>query len=138
MPRLFGGTALLISLFFGVGVIPHRAVADDALVSGEGLLEACQELVGTMQAAGPDAVRLHGDQAHICWGFIGAMQSVSTLTATASSSRPMLGACLPPDGTTAQLVRVFVNFANSHPELLHEKPGLVALWAFRASFPCNN
>ena len=46
------------------------------------------------------------------------------------------GFCEPPEATTGQLVKVFVKWANDHPERHHEEwnVGLFAAWA--EAFPC--
>jgi Rap1a immunity proteins len=44
----------------------------------------------------------------------------------------------PPNGwTTRQAVKVFANFLNQHPAVLHEPIADLALIAFRESWPCQ-
>jgi hypothetical protein len=46
--------------------------------------------------------------------------------------------CLPPDGiTNTQAARVVVKYLREYPEELHRHEFVLALWAFKAAFPCE-
>jgi hypothetical protein len=74
-------------------------------------------------------------RAHICYGFISAIQDLSALTESVDGPT-LTGACLPPEGKLLQLVRVFTNYARTNPAELNQKAGLVVIKAFGRAFPC--
>jgi hypothetical protein len=109
--------ALAIAALLAIGSLPRPTAASEVLTSGEGLLEACNELEQGIRPAGVGLVSIVGRGAEMCWTFIGAMQQVSVFTD--ASDRPYLEACPPPASSLSQLVRVFTTFATAHPEYLH-------------------
>jgi hypothetical protein len=44
--------------------------------------------------------------------------------------------CVPGEATNQQLARVFVKYANAHPEKLHDEAHSLVLAAFAQAFPC--
>jgi hypothetical protein len=86
-----------------------------------------------------DRVTITGNdpQAFECWGYLNAFQQLSVIRFRNESDKVSItGACLPEEGTLTQLIRVFVSYAEKHPEELHKQAGLVALDAIQAAFPC--
>jgi Rap1a immunity proteins len=126
----------LLTALVTIGAVPHHAIAAEPLVSGEGMLAACEELERTIRPTGGDWVNFTSRDAGECWAFVGAMQQVSRFTDPTNRSA-LSGTCLPPDSTLTQLIRVFTSFARAHPEVLHERPAQVVLWAFQSAFPCQ-
>jgi hypothetical protein len=127
-----------LAVLLAAGAVPHRAAAEDLpplVFSGEGMLEACEELERNGKTTGPDSLRMSGQDAPACWGFMGAMMQVSRYGD--DNKHPILKACLPPNGSLLQFVRVFTTFVRAHPELLHERPVDLAVLAFQAAFPCK-
>jgi hypothetical protein len=124
--------ALLIA---SIAANPLRAVAAEPLGSGEGLLEACEELGRSLKPKGGDQVFFTGINASICWGFMGAMQRVANY-GDPVTQKGQFGACLPPESSLTQLIRVFTAFAKAHPQRLHEQPDRVVIEAFQSAFPC--
>jgi hypothetical protein len=48
----------------------------------------------------------------------------------------LLGFCPSPGTKLTQYVRVFTNYARTHPQELHEKASLLVLRAMLQAFPC--
>jgi hypothetical protein len=121
----------VILLLLIAGCVPARAFE-----SANELLSACERFLG--------GVRLHGDQfsiqnndtsAYQCWGYIMAFQELSAIVDEGAKDT-ITRACPPPVSTGIQMVRVFVSYAQKHPEMLHERAGIMVLDAFRTAFPC--
>jgi hypothetical protein len=70
--------AALAAALLTIGSLPRPAAATDVLTSGEGLLEACNEFEQGIKPGGGNLVQFGGLAAYTCWGFMGAMQQVST------------------------------------------------------------
>ena len=70
-----------------------------------------------------------------CWGFMSAVHQYSTLADR--EGRPLLGSCPPPDATEIQIIRVFVDYANAHPDKLKLRAAAVAYNAMADAFPCK-
>lgn len=101
------------------------------------LLNACQVLDRGVEVAGPE-VRLPNDaRAYMCWGYMQAAQNFAVLLLE-GTSRPLLGACVTPEATLLQLIRVFTHYARSHRAKLKLQAGEVVMGAFQDSFPCRH
>jgi hypothetical protein len=70
-----------------------------------------------------------------CFGAFLAIQQLAT-TRLLGASRGALRLCLPPTSTTVELVKVFIRYAVTHPEVDHTKFTDVALASLWAAFPC--
>lgn len=125
--------ALVITSFLSACVWPSMALAQQ---NANTLLSHCSLLLQTSQANGGAISFSDAPEAAICWGFMQAMQDLSSISFD-GGKRTVTGACLPSDSSASQLVRVFVNYAQSHPAQLHERPSLVVLRAFSSAFPCG-
>lgn len=66
--------------------------------------------------------------AYMCFGYFGAVQDLITA---------FPGICIPSEVRETQIIRVFVAYAEAHPETLHEQPQIIALTALAAAFPCT-
>ena len=45
--------------------------------------------------------------------------------------------CLPKGVTLEQAIHVLLKYLNEHPDLTHEDAVTLALWAFKAAWPCQ-
>jgi hypothetical protein len=121
----------LMLLLLIAGCVPARSYE-----SANELLSDCERFLG--------AVRLRGNQfsiqnddptAYACWGYIRAFQELSA-TVIEGDTFAIIHACPPAEGTTLQMVRVLVAYAQKHSERLHEKAAWMAISAFTSAFPC--
>jgi hypothetical protein len=71
-----------------------------------------------------------------CWGAFSTIQDVGQIWWPDSPNRTALWLCLPPDGTTLELVKVFIRYMDEHPNRGHERFGLVVLDSLREAYPC--
>lgn len=101
------------------------------------LLSSCELFLGSVRAQGNGfAIQTNDPGALQCWGYIQAAQELSAIV-DEGAKHPLTRACPPAESTGLQLVRVFVSYAQRHPEHLHERAGLLVIEAFRAAFPCS-
>jgi hypothetical protein len=99
------------------------------------MLRACEILQRGMHIEGEMVYLPPGEDVHQCWGFMSAVQEYSTLAD--QDGKTLLDACPNPDTTTVQIIHVFINYANAHPEKLGLKAAAVAYNAMADAFPCK-
>jgi hypothetical protein len=133
-PCISGGLKMrlaLVLLLLLAGCVPAASFEN-----ANELLSGCELFLGSVRMQGTGfAIQTNDTNAHQCWGYIQAVQALSAVV-NEGDKFPITHACLPPTSTGLQLVRVFVSYAQRHPENLHERAGSMALDAFRAAFPC--
>ncbi len=71
-----------------------------------------------------------------CWGAFTVLQKV-IYSVDAESLRPIFSICAPAASTRSQLITVFVQYAERHPQRLHEDFFVVGLDSLRMAFPCK-
>jgi len=98
------------------------------------LRDLCREYIATDDATHP---------AGQCLGYIeGAVDAINVSRASILSIHPHSTVPLPPawcapkEGTTDELVRVFLKFIDGHPEKLSHAAADVVWQALSASYPC--
>ncbi|GJD52439.1 hypothetical protein OPKNFCMD_5204 [Methylobacterium crusticola] len=126
MPNLLRAAALAALL----AASPVRAADGAALVA------QCKSLLRSAKVRGDQVDFRQAPDTVACWAFMGAVQDLAG-AADSAQQPPLLGACLPPDGTLLQLVRAVVAYGGAHPPSLREKAGVLALLALRDAFPCK-
>ncbi len=100
------------------------------------LLTGCQVLVTSARASGDRTTISKEPTASVCWGFMGAVQELSDMSFD-GGLRTVTGACLPSEITRLQLIRVFLSYAQAHPEKLHYPASQLVLVAWTEAFPCK-
>lgn len=105
-----------------------------AAASANDLLPSCEYLIRNMGAAQDDRVRVNADGMP-CWNYFLAIQDLSILAET-DIKHPMLGFCPPAKSRLTQIIRVFVEYAEHNPAILHDSAAFVAVGALRNAFPC--
>ena len=122
---------LLAMLWLATLIVPAVAIQNAAE-----LLSACEDFERNVKdkGGGQLSLPLKGD-VYTCFGFMNAIQDLSVLLN--SDTTRLLGSCPPPSSRVSQLIRVFTNYARTHPERLHEKAGDVAILALQNAFPCR-
>ena len=66
-----------------------------------------------------------------CWGAFAAVQTAFHLRDRS------VGVCLPKESTRLQLIRVFLQYVDQHPESSHEDFVWISILAFDEAFPCE-
>jgi hypothetical protein len=102
--------------------------------SGSGLLQACEALEREIRISGNNIQLPARPDVYKCWGYMAAVQDLSV--AVDETGKPLLGSCSGPNTKLTQLIRVFTNYARTHPQELHEKAALLAGRAMISAFPC--
>jgi Rap1a immunity proteins len=115
-----------------VGAVRHA----NAQANASELLAQCEVLERGARVEGELLSLPRDPSAQVCYGFISAIQDLSALTDSVDGPT-LTGACLPPEGTLLQLVRVFTKYARTNPAELDQKAGLVVIKAFWRAFPCR-
>lgn len=119
-------------LALALSLAPTLAPAD-AKASAADMLTKCKQweyYTDSGLSIAPDAVLNVG----LCLGFFSAWNGVARMFG--GSPQSALGVCRPPNVTNGQMARIFVKYAQNHPEQLHEGEGIVALYAISEAFPC--
>jgi hypothetical protein len=103
--------------------------------SGDALLQACEALERTVRISG-DKVRLpERTDVYKCWGYMSAVQDFSILV-DYETNKTLFRSCPGPKTTLTQLIRVFTNYARTHPQELHDKASVLVYQAMAEAFPC--
>jgi hypothetical protein len=99
------------------------------------LLHVCELLQSGMHVHGTQVFIPPGSDVAQCWGFMLAVQQYAILAD--HEGKTFLGACPRPDTTTTQVLRIFIDYARSHPEMLGLPAAAVAFNAMADAFPCG-
>ena len=103
--------------------------------TGSTLLQACEALEREAHLEG-DNIRLpNKPDVHKCWGYMSAVQDFSAVWVD-DPPKPLLGYCPAPGTKLMQHIRVFNNYARTHPQELHEKAPVLVMRAMLSAFPC--
>jgi hypothetical protein len=104
--------------------------------TGDGLLQACEALEREIRISGNNVQLPARADVHKCWGYMGAVQDFSVMVDN-QTGKTLFHSCPGPDTTLTQLIRVFTNYARTHPQELHEKASLLVYRAMLHAFPCS-
>jgi hypothetical protein len=124
------------SLFIaGLIVLAFVSRAEAQLSGSLDLQTNCERgLAGIKLSGGTFQLPVAGGGAYQCFGFIAAIQQLSTVYVEGHS---LINLCLPERSNLFQLVRVVVAYGQKHPEKLSE--GNAAVFVINAladAFPC--
>jgi hypothetical protein len=103
--------------------------------TGNGLLQACEALERQIRISGENVQLPDSGDVHKCWGYMGAVQDFAG--AVDETGQRLLGFCPSPGTKLTQHIRVFNNYARTHPQELHEKASVLVLRAMQNAFPCS-
>lgn len=99
------------------------------------LLSGCEDFLDAYRPSGVGfTLRPESASVYECWGYINAIMQLSALT---DHGRTLTGACPAPAFSALQVIEVLVAYLRKHPEALHERAGVVAVFALRQAFPCD-
>jgi hypothetical protein len=99
------------------------------------MLSACRP-VAQAQIVGENIEMPPGAGPAMCWGFFIGLQKVINLI-PAQGQQPFLSVCAPEKSNRAQLIAIFVRYAEQNPQRHHEDVFWVAVDSLRAAFPCR-
>jgi hypothetical protein len=99
------------------------------------LLHVCEMLRRGMHVEGTQVFLPPGSDVAQCWGLMLAVQQYSILAD--HDGKTLLGACPKPDTTTTHVLRIFIEYARSHPDKLGLPAAAVAFNAMADAFPCE-
>lgn len=100
------------------------------------VLQQCRTALALFDSGGeaPKAATALTD-ATWCSGYVSAIMDMNIwLQANGTASAP----CLPENSTAEQGVRVFVRYANDHPEQMNQPPAILVTRALQLAFPCSD
>jgi Rap1a immunity proteins len=109
--------------------------AHGSVESANELLSSCEDFLDAYRPSGVGfTLQPEGGPAYECWGYINAILQLSALT---DHGRTLTGACLAPATSALQIIEVVVAYLQGHPQELHERAGVEAVYALRQAFPCG-
>ena len=131
---------LLTVLAIFVLLTPNSEVS--ARTGGE-VLQSCEAYVRGVKTIGPDLIRIP-PEARLCTDYLEAIMDLvpsvwpeDCITPSGPCKKSVLRIC-PPEGVKlSQYIRIFVNYAQRNPNLLHDEAGHIAILAFQQAFPCR-
>lgn len=102
------------------------------------MLTDCKAAIETAEGRHPSRETIEGRLASdkqmtssiSCMAYVAGFVSATRLYGN------RLGVCLPEEMDGVQAVRVYVNYMQKHPEVLHLPPGALLHWAIESAFPC--
>jgi hypothetical protein len=121
----------VVALFLATGAVSTPAHSE----TGNGLLQACEALERTARLSGDNVQLPARADVHICWGYMSAVQDFAVLR-DPETKKTLFRSCPGPDTTLMQFIRVFTNYARTHPQELHWEASDVVYRAMQSAFPC--
>ncbi|WP_026190428.1 Rap1a/Tai family immunity protein [Methylobacterium sp. WSM2598] len=112
------------------------AASDASAADGDQIVTQCKSLLRTAKQRGDTLDYRQDPDTVSCFAFMSAVQNLAVVAERADAP-PLLGACLPPEGTLLQLIRAVVAYGKAHPPALRESAGVLALLALRDAYPCD-
>jgi hypothetical protein len=102
--------------------------------TGNTLLQACEALEREARIEEGQVRLPNKPDVHKCWGYMGAVQDFSGLVD--DTGQRLLNSCPDPKTKLTQHIRVFTNYARTHPQELHERAPVLIMRAMQLAFPC--
>jgi hypothetical protein len=99
------------------------------------MLRSCEILQRGMHVEGSSVFLPPDVDARQCWGFMSAVQQFTTLAD--QNGKTFLNSCPPADTKLSDVIRIFVDYARSHPDKMNLKAAAVAYNAMADAFPCK-
>ena len=103
--------------------------------TGNTLLQACEALEREARLEGDNIWLPNKADVHKCWGYMGAVQDFSVVW-MGDPPKPLLDFCPGPKTKLIQFIRVFNNYARTHPQELHQPAPVLIFRAMQLAFPC--
>jgi Rap1a immunity proteins len=123
----------LVTLLF----ITMAAVGQAKALTANDILTSCEALLRNFKPLGGEQMSIPNQGAQ-CAGYISAFQGLSVLIENNNDgSGRILKICAPPESTLVQFIRIYVNYAQANPRLLHQDAAELVLAALRKAFPCS-
>jgi len=128
-------TALRISaLCLALGLLLASSAVAGAQSAGE-MLHACEFLQRGMHVEKDKIYYPASGEASKCWGFVIAVAQYAMIAD--QNGKTLLGACPGADMTPVEVIRIFVDYANAHPEKQELPAAAAAYNAMADAFPCK-
>ncbi|MFE1598687.1 Rap1a/Tai family immunity protein [Methylobacterium sp. ID0610] len=119
-----------------VAVAAFLAASPASAAEGSQLVAQCKSLLRNAKQRGDTLDYRQDPDTVSCFSFMSAVQNLAVV-AEGPGVPPLLGTCLPPDGTLLQLIQAVVNYGTKHPPAQRETAGVLALLALRDAYPCK-
>jgi hypothetical protein len=123
----------LVTLLF----ITMAAVGQAKAFTANDILTSCEALLRNFKPLGGEQMSIPNQGAQ-CANYISAFQGLSALIENNNDGDGrILKICAPPESTLVQFIRIYVNYAQANPRLLHQNAAELVLAALRKAFPCS-
>jgi hypothetical protein len=107
------------------------------------LQKACQVTIAALDRKGSEPIYGSSKDLGTCLGYLDGFYSGYLAGAADvegllfNTNRSKMSYCEPANATLEQRIRVFMKYAQEHPEMHHEDAGLTAFLAMSKAFPCR-
>jgi len=118
---------LLMGLLFAAVPLAFSQSAEEMVSNCKGIAEA--------KVSGDQVVVPSNLESGICWGAFASFDAA--MHYVGENNRPFFGVCEPSESTRSQMIKIFIAYAERHPDSYHKDFFLVALLAGRETFPCR-
>ena len=142
---LWSGTPRSAQMFWAVlatfVLLAASSSEASAQRTSEELLRSCEVYLQGAKPVGPNMTWVP-NEAQLCNFYLEALRDTAWQVnpdecSTLPCRNPYLRVCPPPGISVPQFIRIFVNFAQRNPRLLHEPAAGMAITAFQQAFPCR-
>jgi hypothetical protein len=100
------------------------------------MASACKGVADAKLADGVVTFENNSFETGVCWGAFAALHAITGWVTP--EQRPMLPCgCVPNESTRTQIVMIFLNYLDKHPEERHEDFVIVAMKSLKIAFPCR-
>lgn len=99
------------------------------------LVQDCAQFERGLHISGDNITYPGTFDSGMCWGFMGAFQQLAAMQ-DEDRATTLVRSCPPADSKRTQLIRVFMSYADKHPEKLNYAAARLAVEALSSAFPC--
>jgi hypothetical protein len=124
-------------IFTDVGVPPGVEDPSHANTSAALMIARCTNFIRKVRLNREGHIRTykHNNAAAFCLGWINA--SMVFLNMSDSAGAPALGVCLPKGIHSAEVIKIFIDYAKRHDDDMKYNPSFLIYWAMLEKYPCT-
>jgi hypothetical protein len=130
---------IVIGLLLSLNIFQSSAQAQETSLQ----VQSWCKFVDNLEISPADEIAIPNTfSAQFCWGAFGAIQQLIYIVdwnneSKTGSGKPMLGVCAPQGSDRVQYIKIFMRYADRHPEQGHIEFAGVARRALADAFPCR-
>jgi len=124
--------SVLLVVLFALGCSQASAKSSLYVFTGKDIYGSCIHALNGLDKTGEYDDHRFG----VCAGYIAGIVDFHTV-ATTVESLPDDMFCLPPDVSTAQVIRDVTQYLEENPEKHHDQAAYLVILALREAYPCD-